>query len=1126
MKIRYPFPLTLLFPAVFVSGATALIYEIVWTRHLALLLGSTTGAAAAVLGSFMLGLALGAMAIGKPADRSRRPLRWYGLLEIGIGVYALAFPSLLSMAGRSWLLACAGVALPAALMGATLPVLARAAADTTQRGTRAFGGLYGVNTIGAVFGALLATFVLLESLGLAGTTRLAAFVNIGLGTLFWGLAVSAGEREVFVAPEDQPKASWRGDADFGVVVAFFLAGFAGLALQIAWIRLLVYFLEGFTIAFGLMLATYLLGLGAGSLGGTFLALRSMNPRRLLGRILMAEGICALATFLLVGLISDRLEIMRAGFMAAETLTSGYSLGLFAAAAVIIVPSTFCAGMLMPVVARIALSDRESIARQTGMVYAASTLGAVLAPAVAGFVLVPSLEVTGTIAAMAGLLLVTGSVLTLARGLKEWPVAAGAAVLFVAVFAACDLSTPLIERSHVFRSARYPRRLIEFREGTMAGVSVVEQYKDGNRRLYIDGFSAAETSRHYGYMRMLGHLPVLLHPKPDRVLVIAFGTGTTAGAVAVHEEVKELVCVEIEPRVYDLAGHFKSVNRDVLADPRVKAVVADGREFVQRDQKGFDVITLEPLMPYTPGAVYLYTREFYKDARSRLNRGGLLCQWIPPQGVANRDCRRLIKSMTEVFAHTSLWYFEHAILVLGADHEPRITLTDYLKRSARREVLADLEQARVGQPDHLLAAHVCSGEQLKKALGDVDAFTDDRTDLEFRPLPRRFGRRSRTYHAENLEFVAEHHQIDVAWLDDESNAVSADRRNRRRAFGAALATLAKEWRNRTEGGTVVPSTVLRPFVERDPRALFVRSIYDRRRYGELLGERRLADAAGLRYAPDRSGALLALARDSQEEQQQRFYLTMAVRQNHLLAVGERMRKFLDLRPDAAADLKELAALLEDPAQKRFCENRARILEGQPVEAGEEQLPTADAPNLVASLEAKDRDKTRDAFDMARGAGLKREAEKQAWEWFRKLPANEKRAAAGLLYKAGLLDVALRAARKLRTIPDLTELAAIYAAHYPRIRTWEQHCRHRSADVRAAMADAANELAQSPQARDFLRPLVSLLDPGQPEGVRLSAWIAFRSIHPDAESSGYDHRNPTAKAIAHLDGLALGKAAAVK
>ncbi|MFQ5843414.1 MAG: fused MFS/spermidine synthase, partial [Planctomycetota bacterium] len=423
--IRYPVPLSPLLVAVFVTGATALVYEIVWTRWLTLVLGSTTAAVAAVLSSFMLGLALGAVVVGRTADRVRRPLRRYGTLELGVGFYALVFDDLVQL-GRDllpaspWLQAFLLLLVPTALMGGTLPVLARAAAETREQATRVLGSLYAVNTLGAVAGALLTTFVLVEELGLRGSVVAAAAANLAVGAVFWLSNLLSEERpraERFAV--EPPPPGEAGRKRRRVVVAFFLAGFAGLGLEVASVRLLVYFLEGFTVAFGLMLAGYLLGLGLGSAGGTWLALRTSHPRRLLTRLLAAEALLTVLCLTVLPTLRAPLEGIRRAAAQADSIGFGYSHGLFVAAAAVLLPPTLCGGALFPVVARLAVTRPHAIGRDTGAIYAATTLGAVLAPPVAGFLLIPGLGAQGAIVVF-GLLLLAGAAFVHSwRGAAGW-----------------------------------------------------------------------------------------------------------------------------------------------------------------------------------------------------------------------------------------------------------------------------------------------------------------------------------------------------------------------------------------------------------------------------------------------------------------------------------------------------------------------------------------------------------------------------------------------------------------------------------------------------------------------------------------------------------------------------------
>jgi len=1119
-RLPNPLPPAWLALPVFLSGAAALVYEVVWTRRLALVLGSTAGAVAAVLSAFMLGLALGAVLVGRRTDASRRPLRWYAFLEIGIGVSALAFESLVGLAAErlpsaAWLQAFLLLLIPSALMGGTLPVLARAAADAATRAAKALGLFYSLNTLGAVAGALLATFWLLPSFGLDGATYAAAATNLAVGVAAWAASRAAGDRALAPSEGVPPPPGIVRSAGVPVLVAFFLAGFSGLALQVAWTRLLVYLLEGFTVAFGVMLATYLLGLGAGAAAGTVLASTSRNPRRLLATLLLLDGLLAVLPLLFAGALSEPLEGMRRAQAELDSTGFTYVAGLFLAASAVMLPATLCQGALLPVVARIAISHPEAIGADSGGVYGASTFGAVLAPPLAAFVLVPALGVKGAIVVAAALLVLAGALC--ARGLGRAalvPVASGAGAFALVAFLAAP-GEPTVKLSHVLRDPKQPRILHRFLEGANFGVSVVEDAGTRARALYTDDFRAAETGPKYGYMRMLAHLPMLMHEDPRRVLVVAFGTGTTAGAAAAHPEVKELVCVELERAVYDVAPEFAAANRDVLrkTSPQVRAVVADGREFVARAQDPFDVITLEPLMPYTPGAVHLYTREFYEAARARLRPDGFLCQWIPIHAVSLEDFRRLLKSATDVFPQTSLWYFEQSALVLAGNRTPPVVLDELTARIGRTpELFRDLGVALVGDAAHLLGAHVASGGVLVDALAGAEPLLDDRTDLEFRPLPRRFGRRSARFQAENLEFLASLAEASLAergaipwYREAESDGpVSVALRS----GAATLRALAGEWRGMLSEGAPAASDELRPVLERDRDALLARSVFERRLYGELLAQGRFDQAAELALVPDRSAAFRMLAADGPPEQR-RLHLALAVRQNALLLTPSELADG-GKRAEAAAQLETLAASLPE-AQKRFCTNRARLLRGQPVEAGEEELPEMKVPDLRPLLETGDAAGAREALHAARLMGASDEVEAQAKAFLD--AAADKRVAALLLDAAESVH-ALRAGLSLqlsRREEDRVAAAQILCTRS--LVAWEKLCQDSAPEVRDAAASAA---AERGDARHLPR-LASLCGDAQ-ASVRMAAFTAFLRLVPQAQEVGYDPQAPSESALAELRRLA--------
>jgi hypothetical protein len=201
------------------------------------------------------------------------------------------------------------------------------------------------------------------------------------------------------------------------------------------------------------------------------------------------------------------------------------------------------------------------------------------------------------------------------------------------------------------------KLLESHEGPDATISAVE-YLGGERSLVIDGFTAAEELTNAGkvgsehYMLWMGHLPMLLHRGPKDALVICFGTGQTANAVR-RENPATLDIVDLNAHVFGLARYF-SQNEHVLSDPRVKAIVMDGRAYMRRANKQYDVITLEPMPPIFAGMNALYSREFYQFARARLRPGGMIAQWVPYHLLDVHTATSIVRTFQEVFPNGALW----------------------------------------------------------------------------------------------------------------------------------------------------------------------------------------------------------------------------------------------------------------------------------------------------------------------------------------------------------------------------------------------------------------------------------------------------------------------------------------
>ena len=765
----------LLMSAFFVSGAAALAYEVAWSRALLLVLGSTAASSAVVLGTFVGALGLGARWGGRLAERNDRPLLLYGLLEIGAGVWALlAVPvaylleaPYVAIAGTMpgavqavlrVIVAVIVIAPAAFLLGATLPAMVRHWVRVDGDTGRQTAWLYGANTLGAVAGCLYTGFIAVAAWGVTGTVWRAALVAIAVGVV----TAIVGLRSRQPTPSE-PRATMKpqGHADRGrtaALVALF-CGFIGLGIEVVGFRILVFFLEGFTVTFAAMLGVFILGLGLGSLVLGPALVRTKTPPRTIGALLLLT--CATLLFNLYVVIPSLEHWMHtirdhayAGAATPEDIAVGLRwTSLIGASLLLLVPAILL-GPTFALCVRWAELEGASPGHAVGRTYLWNSGGSLLAPMVCGFMLMPLFHVTGAWFLLTLMLVPTGILLARWRDeheghaarrsfvpllLRLSPLLALGVGALVLAFGLPGADAESLVRSSVIMHDKPERRFVHAVTDSVTTASVVEGHI-GERYLYTDDFAAAATGRHYRYMRMLGHLPAVLAKRPENAMVIAFGTGTTAGAVARHPEVKRLEVVEVSPAVLNLASFFVEANRDVLEDERVVVVPDDGRNALLLHEPDLDLITLEPLMPYAPAGYPFYTREFYELAKARLRDGGVLCQWIPVHAMPSGLYAAFVRAFFEVFPDGSLWFFEQSTALIGrkGTTEPDINTVQ-----ARLDGVADdLRDAGFQHPHAILSGYIGRGQDVLDAapppsfapyadrpLVDMDPFP------EFAPTPR-------------------------------------------------------------------------------------------------------------------------------------------------------------------------------------------------------------------------------------------------------------------------------------------------------------------------------------------------------------------------------------------------------
>jgi spermidine synthase len=747
----------------FLSGATGLVYQVVWLRMLGLVFGHTVYAITTVLAAFMAGLALGSFVFGLLAPRLGYLVSTYGWLEIGIGLYCTTIPLLLGAAAWGYLGLHAWLGLsydafglvqfglifllllvPTTLMGGTLPVLSQALARRELEVGRTVGALYGLNTAGAVVGVVLAGYFLLPALGNRATLLSAAVANLAVGALALMLArkwrpASAAEQEPAIAlgAGVTDRVSLGGRL---TVAALAVSGGVSMIYEIAWTRALALVIGSSTYAFTAMLVAVLAGIAGGSAVYSWLwGARRASPRTFAA---IQAGI-GLATVLVIVLFPRMPELFLASIAWSDSPGVVQLVQLFVSACALL-PSALLIGATFPCAVSVVSRDRARVGEDVGYVYAANTVGAIAGAAAGGFLVMPALGVHGSLAAAGAANLTLAAFLlaaTAGRRRLQW-IPAAAAVL--AAFGTLRLppwdqnvmsSGPAIyARTYRGRADELGRQLrrqpvLFYRDGLSSTVSV-HRVVD-NLFLRVNGKTDASTGRDMPTQLLLGHLPLLVHPEPRSVLMIGMGSGVTAGAVTRHP-IRRLDLVEIEPAVIEAARFFAHVNHDVLKDPRVRLVLADGRNFLLTTPGRYDVIISEPSNPWIGGLASLFSREFFELARSRMRSGGLMLQWLQAYSLSPDDLRMVVRTFRAVFPAVSIWIAtEGDLLLLGSAEPVVIDAAALAQRYAEYPgPRADLQQIAVRHGATIVGYLALGEEDTARFTEGTRLNTDDRLPLEF------------------------------------------------------------------------------------------------------------------------------------------------------------------------------------------------------------------------------------------------------------------------------------------------------------------------------------------------------------------------------------------------------------
>jgi spermidine synthase len=754
----------------FISGATALILEVVWTKKLSYLIGVSYQAGATVVTAYMFGLGLGSLLATSRFLKRFNPVAVYGILQLAIGSFGFFSITLFSSTKPIFeslynalfvhpsvfsIFRCLALfvlmAIPTTLMGMTLPLLAthffREKESIESTGAK----LYGLNTLGAVLGTFMASYILIPEFGLTKSSWLAGTLDIFLGL---GVFLLKPERNHSVAIKKVRGPSTTRDLKSimgPALLIIAISGCASMIFEVAWFRFLSDVFGSTTTAFACMLGIFLAGVALGSLVGS----------RLVKSFRLAYFPIAIFTTLLCGL-----SILTAMYFGMFPIWYGQlfrslseyspSIGLFISQVIIgflvVFPSTFLMGILFPFFVRAYRSTVtfDSNARVIGIPYFFNTAGNVMGTVLGGFVIVPIFGFTGAIHLAAFVCAISAALAlfnepSISRAVKVKSILGGIGVLLALVFLTPAPNHLLLNQS-VFMSMRNPEKfesivkmdyityqtLLFQKEGLNMSVAVIgNEANDGSLGFRVAGKNEASTSlmgrRH---LMLLGHLPVLFAKNPETVAVLGFGAGITAGAVLKHPEVKRMDIVEFEPAVLEASKYFTFTNGNPIADKRTHIILDDGRIMFSYGHSKYDVISVDPISPWVAGSSNLYSEDFYRVVSSRLNSGGIFCQWIQMGDFSEFTYKVILKSLVNSFRHVSIFLSTVDTVVLASNDPIQLDWSTFSHRFQQGDVKQDLHSNEIENPYQLLSFYYADTDQVHRYLeGHTLVNTDDNVWME-------------------------------------------------------------------------------------------------------------------------------------------------------------------------------------------------------------------------------------------------------------------------------------------------------------------------------------------------------------------------------------------------------------
>jgi len=766
---------TILCAIFFLSGASALIFEMLWFQLSGLVFGNSVWATSIVLSSFMGGLALGNGLSAFWGHKIRSPLPFYACLELVIAISGfsliLVLPRLteffaplfgvflehnLILNSLRAVIAIMLMIIPATAMGATLPVLVKALYSEKPNFGRVLGILYGWNTLGAMVGIVICEIFLIKWFGIRGAGLVAASFNLlaaAMAAWFSKKHMRADAASITPSPPVgrggivDPPSCWPNESnkphgigrltnspsvfsDFSsktlrLLFASFLCGFTLLALEVIWFRFMILFFIAHSLNFAVMLASVLAGISWGGLCASKWYKLQLEAHRHLVPVVFFNGILVILLYSNLGFPLDFFSEYRT-----EVYIVFVSLFL-------VLPVSFISGIIFTMLGKALHMEIKAETKATGLLTLANTTGGMLG-ALSGLILVPSIGIEGSFFLFA---LVYGAIAFLVFDKSQLAhsrekisfhfLAGGTLLVALIIFPFGFMDNHYLEIPLKYYSKDKTHRRVAVREGLTETIQYIQKEILGEPYYHLlvtnSCSMSSTTTASKRYTKLFAYWPVALHPDLKSALLIAFGCGSTAKALTDTKSLDNIEIVDTSRDILEMSNIvFPNPKDNPINDPRVKIHIEDGRFFLLTTEHRFDLITAEPPPPALNGIVNLYTQEYFQLIYDRLSEGGIVTYWLPVYQLKVPEAKSILKGFCNVFEHCSLWTgagFEWMMVGIK-DPEGPVPERDFIRQWHDPDVGPEMRALGFENPEQFGSVFVADGKRLRNWISGSLSLVDN------------------------------------------------------------------------------------------------------------------------------------------------------------------------------------------------------------------------------------------------------------------------------------------------------------------------------------------------------------------------------------------------------------------